>query len=66
MKDCHTRARRRPGRIMAEAVVDRTLVRIFLPNDCALGGVMIVHYCRLLLAVSYVMASNGWAVMVVG
>jgi hypothetical protein len=35
------RSRRRPGRVVAEAeaeavaVVDRTLVRIFLPNSCA-------------------------------
>jgi hypothetical protein len=42
MKDCHMRARHRPGEAMVEAkadamavvvaVVDRTLARIFLPN----------------------------------
>jgi hypothetical protein len=35
MKDYHTRARRRSGRVEAVAMVDRTLVRIFLPNGYA-------------------------------
>jgi hypothetical protein len=39
MKDCHRRARRRPGRAVAKAVtaavVDHTLVQVFLPNGCA-------------------------------
>jgi hypothetical protein len=35
MKDCHTRVRRRPGR--AVAVVDQTLVRIYLPNVVHFG-----------------------------
>jgi hypothetical protein len=51
-----THARRWPGR--AVTVVDRTLVRIFLPNSCTLPGVMTVYYCHLLLTVSCVMASN--------
>jgi hypothetical protein len=39
IKYCHTRSCRRPGRAVAEAeavaVVDRVLVRIFLPNSYA-------------------------------